>query len=620
MQFGEWSTAYFTVAIAIHTFNSLVLQRRQSHIVSGIAITVGWIVALLSAAGPLINPKQFKFGSGYGANGLSCAIRPIYANAEFFYHLFPIFVASVLSAVLYSIIFLVLRGTLSIKGGVKLTLDPNERLTSGGIAENYQRFVARIARSMLWYPFAYNALLVPYSITVLLSLSGFTISFGSTIFAYVCWFMLGIVNVGLLYNTFRVIGPVLESTQKETTMWSSGMYEKYDSFRSGGPWRSSEQGYPISPHRSSTIASFGNASLQSIDQPLLPIHHERYAGIPSYYNYSSPPSIGRAITPVLDLSMQRSITPPEAVMHKFSPSTERSLGLHDRRGSNESMGLPAAPRRTRSPVLHQPSVENGARSPIEVQDPRSPSSRSRHRETEIVRMQGADPVSRAPRVLFTLNSQEDVALFATGCDGDIGGTSTTHLDLEESPAINESIGRKATVKFWGEMKLGVKPGMEGKVRGGYAGFRNKARPTLFGNMTEDVSMHEYLALRVRIGGDPKTRTSYFANIQTSGPMSSDVWQHRLYFQRHDNSWEDIFIPFNNFVRTNAGELSANQLVMAREEIRSIGISLLGGNSGIAGHYELGLDSIRIVNEEDVVRTPPGEPLPPLERDEPQDSR
>jgi NADH dehydrogenase [ubiquinone] 1 alpha subcomplex assembly factor 1 len=40
--------------------------------------------------------------------------------------------------------------------------------------------------------------------------------------------------------------------------------------------------------------------------------------------------------------------------------------------------------------------------------------------------------------------------------------------------------------------------------------------------------------------------------------------------------------------------------MYKEKVRSIGISLLGGNSGSAGKYELGIDSIRVVNDEDVV--------------------
>jgi NADH dehydrogenase [ubiquinone] 1 alpha subcomplex assembly factor 1 len=43
--------------------------------------------------------------------------------------------------------------------------------------------------------------------------------------------------------------------------------------------------------------------------------------------------------------------------------------------------------------------------------------------------------------------------------------------------------------------------------------------------------------------------------------------------------------------------------MYREKVRSIGISLLGGNSGAAGKYELGIDNIRIVNDEDMSATP-----------------
>ncbi|KAF8623643.1 hypothetical protein AX17_007343 [Amanita inopinata Kibby_2008] len=226
----------------------------------------------------------------------------------------------------------------------------------------------------------------------------------------------------------------------------------------------------------------------------------------------------------------------------------------------------------------------------------------RDNTARVLRMQGAEEPSRLPRTLFTFNSHADIKQFATGCDADIGGTSTVQLDLDESPKINASIAREATGVFWGDMRLGVKAGLQGKIRGGYAGFRNKPRPTLFGNLIEDVSNHHYLALRLRLAGDPSAHDSYFVNIQTEGPISTDLWQHRLYFQHHNNVWEDIFIPFDNFVHTNLGEVSDSQIKMYKEKIRSIGISLLGGNSGSAGKYELGIDSIRIVNDEDVVTT------------------
>ena len=88
-------------------------------------------------------------------------------------------------------------------------------------------------------------------------------------------------------------------------------------------------------------------------------------------------------------------------------------------------------------------------------------------------MQGADAPSRAPKTLFTFNSQADIQQFVTGCDADIGGHSSVHLDLDESSGRNAGIQKPATAKFWGNMSLGVKPGLEGKVRAGYAGFRNK---------------------------------------------------------------------------------------------------------------------------------------------------
>ncbi|KAF9000623.1 complex I intermediate-associated protein CIA30 [Cyathus striatus] len=220
--------------------------------------------------------------------------------------------------------------------------------------------------------------------------------------------------------------------------------------------------------------------------------------------------------------------------------------------------------------------------------------------SNVLLMKGADAPARAPRTLFTFNSKEDIKQFATGCDADMGGNSTVHLDLVETPETNKSIGKPATGVFWGEMRLDVKPSVHGKIRGGYAGFRNKPRPTMFGDLTEDVSLHQYLALRVRVGGDESTRNSYFVNVQTDSISSHDLWQHRLYFRKANNAWEDIFIPFDSFVRTNAGEITESQITMNKEKIKSIGVSILGGMSRAAGKYELGIDSIRIVNEEDTM--------------------
>ncbi|KEP49302.1 complex I intermediate-associated protein CIA30 [Rhizoctonia solani 123E] len=211
----------------------------------------------------------------------------------------------------------------------------------------------------------------------------------------------------------------------------------------------------------------------------------------------------------------------------------------------------------------------------------------RDNTARIVRMDGVNP-DVAPRTLFSFRTAQDIQQFALGSDSDLGGHSTAHLDHHPD----------GYARFWGDMRLDVKAGLEGKLRPGYAGFRNKARsrPTLFGQIYDDLSLYKYLALRVKAAGEPHTRNSFFVNIQTDGPIQTDLWQHRLYFQT-DGEWEDISIPLSDFVMTNQGDLVQNQVKMMREKVRTIGISILGGKSRTQGKYELGVESIRAVNEE-----------------------
>ncbi|EIN09841.1 complex I intermediate-associated protein CIA30 [Punctularia strigosozonata HHB-11173 SS5] len=218
----------------------------------------------------------------------------------------------------------------------------------------------------------------------------------------------------------------------------------------------------------------------------------------------------------------------------------------------------------------------------------------------MARMSGVEPPSRAPKTLFTMNTPEDIGDYYIMSDKDIGGSSTVNFDLDKDPQRAEENGGRWSAKFWGVLSTKVPEGMEGKMRSGYVGFRNNHRPTLFGDILDDVHAHRYLALRVRAAGTPRLRNSYFVNIQTDDWFATDLWQHRLYFSRTDGGWEDVFIPFDNFLLTQGGVLQeAREMDMNKWKIKSVGISLLGGHSGIDGSYELGIDSIRAVNEEDV---------------------
>lgn len=90
-------------------------------------------------------------------------------------------------------------------------------------------------------------------------------------------------------------------------------------------------------------------------------------------------------------------------------------------------------------------------------------------------MRGVHGPVRTPRTIFSFRTPHDAQQIATGCDGDQGGLSTVNFDHDSRPEIHASLGNGigGSARFWGDMRLKVKPEVEGKVRGGWAGFRNK---------------------------------------------------------------------------------------------------------------------------------------------------
>ncbi|KAJ7583629.1 hypothetical protein C8J56DRAFT_954567 [Mycena floridula] len=344
MQFGNISTAYFTLTIGIHTFNSLVLRKRHSIVVYGTVVALGWILSGVIAALPLFLNKTN--GLYYGVSGLSCGLKATYPKFQFLLHLLPIFITAISSAVLYSLIFLVLRGTLVLRGGFKLHLSPTERW-SVHPDNGYHKFVAGIAKSMLWYPAAYILLLVPYSVTRLFALSGFVVPFQAVVFAFICWFLLGVVNVLLLYNTLRVLSPA------------------FDSRASGGKDAEASAGYspqekPMDQLAIPTFSSPLSATidLSSSSERGLVTYPQRTVSISSYYNYpvSSQPAIGSYISRLSILNQD--LVPnaePEAPRSIRNSPPSLSIQDHSREGSMDSLiSLPAPPRRTRSPNRAEP--------------------------------------------------------------------------------------------------------------------------------------------------------------------------------------------------------------------------------------------------------------------------
>ncbi|KAJ7454775.1 hypothetical protein FB451DRAFT_1279324 [Mycena latifolia] len=355
MQVGNFAGAYFTMAIGIHTFNSLVLARRQSPWICAITISVGWIVSCSFAAAPLLY-KPGTFGPRYGISGLSCGIKVVYPKSMFFFHLLPIYITSIMSALLYSIIFLVLRGTLVIRGGLKLALDPNERW--GGNVQNYHRFVARIARSMLWFPIGYIIFLVPYSVARLMDLSNRACPFPLLVAAYVCWFMLGVANVLTLYNTFRVLGPAFNArstSQKdlESTTGSTG-----SSSRRVMPPMIAAGEREYSYHESMSEKSSRPNSLASYNV-VQPASSEDY-GVPRFQ--LAPPPLAARIQERREDELQRTHSRTDSEHSQWTVNTATPSYSY---GSTPEMdAAPPRPRTQLSQLLMNEPIVNGAPSRV----------------------------------------------------------------------------------------------------------------------------------------------------------------------------------------------------------------------------------------------------------------
>ncbi|KAG0147524.1 hypothetical protein CROQUDRAFT_656094 [Cronartium quercuum f. sp. fusiforme G11] len=199
---------------------------------------------------------------------------------------------------------------------------------------------------------------------------------------------------------------------------------------------------------------------------------------------------------------------------------------------------------------------------------------------------GGEP-GRRPLPIFELTRPVDLEQFAIGSDADVGGLSTVQLAIEQGPETN---GLPRGV-FRGVLRAELGPTAEKTgilKRGGYAGFRTKLRKTLFGEQTWNADHHDFLRLRVRNSGDGM---KYYVNIQTEGPISTDIFQHRLWLGKV-GEWEDVLIPFSDFALTNKGEVLKNQFEMPRDEIRTVGISVLEK----PGSFELGLEKVDCVSE------------------------
>ncbi|EIW57747.1 uncharacterized protein TRAVEDRAFT_72747 [Trametes versicolor FP-101664 SS1] len=367
MQIGDAGGAYFTGAIAIHTFNTLVLRNKLPAWTCLAASIWGWLFAVLLAATPtwINNPV---LGPIYGINGLSCGIAIRWSLLNMVLHLLPILLGSLVSVVMFTLVFLVLRGTITMQNGIKFNLNRQHRWSTSSITTiEYQRFIAAVARSMLWYPFAFNILLLPEIVVGLMESAGLGVPFEALVFASTLAALLGAANSLILCNTLRILRPFLEGnlTIPSRKSKDADMESFFAGVKSPRGFTSPSPTTPTNPEKA-FIARDSKQEWTPPPRSASKPEHRMNVGESVSRNLSrvsraislkrkpmpSPPSLpsaslSRPITPVAELNAM--ITVPEPAYRKATlPSSPRDAPVQ--------IGLPAPRRDTRSPVVRRPTL------------------------------------------------------------------------------------------------------------------------------------------------------------------------------------------------------------------------------------------------------------------------
>ncbi|KAJ7287760.1 hypothetical protein C8J57DRAFT_1284845 [Mycena rebaudengoi] len=203
-QASDVGTAFWTFVIALHTFCLLFLELKSRRFVLWTTLIAGWFgIATIVIAGPAALDTA-RHGPFFGISGYWCWIAPHYATSRLTLDYMFMFMAALFSFILYSLIFLRMRGNIVLDGG-------RVYFHVKGITQwrgrQFDEQAVTIAKHMLLYPVAYTILILPIAATRFSTFSGDAVPFAVTIFSAAIFLLSGIVNVTLFTMTRRILPP-----------------------------------------------------------------------------------------------------------------------------------------------------------------------------------------------------------------------------------------------------------------------------------------------------------------------------------------------------------------------------------------------------------------------------
>ncbi|KAI0075355.1 hypothetical protein K474DRAFT_1646647 [Panus rudis PR-1116 ss-1] len=200
---ADVGSAIWSLIIAAHTFWVLFLRLDTRRYILIATLVGGWsLVGLIVLAGPaiLVRADGAPF---YGISGYWCWISNHYGVPRITHDYMIMFISAFLSFLLYALIFLRLRGNITLKSW-HIKFQRTRDLKWKG-KETTDSQVITVAKLMLWYPIAYTLMVLPIALCRFLAWGGVEIPFGMTIFSDAIFLLSGLINVILFTTTRRVL-------------------------------------------------------------------------------------------------------------------------------------------------------------------------------------------------------------------------------------------------------------------------------------------------------------------------------------------------------------------------------------------------------------------------------
>lgn len=207
-QTADVATAFWSLVIAIHTFCILFLDLKPNRVALLATLIAGWSgIAAIVAVGPA-GMDTTRHGPFFGISGYWCWIAEEYPTSRITLDYLFMFIAAAFSFVIYSLIFLRLRGNIIVHNW---HISFRRAAVSMGISawrgQGLENRALAIAKKMLLYPVAYTIMILPIAASRFSSFAGQDVPFEVTIFADSVFLLSGVINVALFIMIRRILPP-----------------------------------------------------------------------------------------------------------------------------------------------------------------------------------------------------------------------------------------------------------------------------------------------------------------------------------------------------------------------------------------------------------------------------